>query len=48
MVVLCKQEGFTKINKSLGLETGDWFIIKSHRSKILNCVIIYKLQTIQI
>ena len=22
----------------------DWFIIKSHRSKILNCVIIYKLQ----
>ena len=21
----------------------DWFIIKSHRSKILNCVIIYKL-----
>ena len=22
----------------------NWFIIKSHRSKILNCVIIYKLQ----
>ena len=24
--------------------TTNWFIIKSHRSKILNCVIIYKLQ----
>ena len=37
MVIQLESEGRRKTKK-------DWFYVKSHRSKILNYVIIYKLQ----